>query len=68
MLTLIALIYVKKKHEKLTFACMGDTLPALLVWFHHNLAGFSNYNNDFCCFLSVIARNFEGPYTLLETG
>jgi hypothetical protein len=33
---------------------MGDTLPALLVWFHHNLAGFSNSNNDFSCFLSVI--------------
>jgi hypothetical protein len=54
VLTLIELIYVKKKHEKLTLACKGDTLPALLVWFHHNLAGFSNSNNDFCCFLSVI--------------
>jgi hypothetical protein len=42
MLTLIELIHVKKKHEKLTLACKGDTLPALLVWFHHNLAGFSN--------------------------
>jgi hypothetical protein len=49
MLTLIELIHVKKKHEKLTLACKGDTLPALLVWFHHNLAGFSNSNNDFCC-------------------
>jgi hypothetical protein len=47
MLTLIELIYVKKKYEKLTLACKGDTLPALLVWFHHNLAGFSNSNNDF---------------------
>jgi hypothetical protein len=54
MLTLIELIYEKKKHEKLTLACKGDTLPASLVWFHHNLAGFSNSNNDFCCFLSVI--------------
>jgi hypothetical protein len=27
MLTLIELIYVKKKHEKLTLACKGDTLP-----------------------------------------
>jgi hypothetical protein len=54
MLTLIELIQVNKKHEKLTLACKGDTLPALLVWFHHNLAGFSNSNNDFCCFLSVI--------------
>jgi hypothetical protein len=54
MLTLIELIYVKKKHEKLTLACKGDTLPALLVWFHHNLAGFSNSNNGFCCFLSFL--------------
>jgi hypothetical protein len=46
MLTLVELIYVKKKHEKLTVACKGDMLPALLVWFHHNLAGFSNSNND----------------------
>jgi hypothetical protein len=37
--------------KKYTLACKGDTLPALLVWFHHNLAGFSNSNNDFCCFL-----------------
>jgi hypothetical protein len=68
MLTLTELIYVKKKHEKLTLACKGDTLLALLVWFHHNLAGFSNSNNDFCCFLSVITRYYDGPYTLLETG
>jgi hypothetical protein len=40
MLTLIELMKVKQKHEKLTLACEGDTLPALLVWFHHNLAGF----------------------------
>jgi hypothetical protein len=66
MLTLIELIYVKKKHENLTLACKGDTLPALLVWFHHNLAGFSNSSNDFCCFLSVITRYYDGPYTLLE--
>jgi hypothetical protein len=50
MLTLIELIDVKKKHEKLTLACKGNTLPALLVWFHHNLAGFSNSNNDFAVF------------------
>jgi hypothetical protein len=70
MLTLIELIYVMKKHEKLTLACRpkGDTLPALLVWFHHNLAGFSNSNNDFCCFLSVTIRYYDGPYTLLEIG
>jgi hypothetical protein len=67
MLTLIELIHVKK-HEKLTLACRGDTSPALLVWFHHNLAGFSNSNNEFCCFLSVITRYYDGPYTLLETG
>jgi hypothetical protein len=66
MLTLIELIYVKKKHEKLTLACKGDTLPAL--WFHNSLAGFSNSNNDFCCFLIVITRYYDGPYTLLETG
>jgi hypothetical protein len=68
MLTLFELIAVKKKHEKLTLACKGDTLPALLVRFHQNLAGFSNSNNDFCCFLSVITRYYDGPYTLLETG
>jgi hypothetical protein len=54
MLTLNDLIQVKKKHEKLTLACKGGTLPVLLVWFRHNLAGFSNYNNSFCSFLSVI--------------
>jgi hypothetical protein len=68
MLTLIELMYVKKKHEKQTHACKGDTLPALLVWFHHNLAGFSNSNNEFCCFLSVITRYCDVAYTLLETG
>jgi ethanolamine utilization cobalamin adenosyltransferase len=67
-LTLIDLIYVKKKHEKLTLACKGDTLLALLVWFHHNLAGFSNSNNDFCCFLSVITPIMMALNTLLETG
>jgi hypothetical protein len=68
MLTLFELIEVKKKHEKLTLACKSDTLPALLVRFHHNLAGFSNSIDDFCCFLSVIIRYYDGPYTLLETG
>jgi hypothetical protein len=68
MLTLFELIEVKKKHEKLTLACKGDTLPALLVRFHLKLAGFSNSNNDFCCFLSVITLYYDGPYTLLETG
>jgi hypothetical protein len=67
MLTLIELIEMKK-HEKLTLACKGDTLPALLVRFHNNLAGFSNSNNDFCSFLGVITRYYHGPYTLLETG
>jgi hypothetical protein len=42
MLMLIELIQVQKKHEKETLACKGDTLPALLIWFHHNLTGFSN--------------------------
>jgi hypothetical protein len=68
VLRLIELIHVKKKREKLTLAFKGDTLPALLIWFHHDLAGFSNSNNDFCCFLSVITRYYDGPYTLLETG
>jgi hypothetical protein len=68
MLTLFELIKVKKKHERQTLACKGDTLPALLVRFHHNLAGFSNSNNDFCCFLSVITRYYDGLYKLLETG
>jgi hypothetical protein len=38
---------VKKKQQKPTLACKGDTLPAILVWFHHNLAGCSNSNSDF---------------------
>jgi hypothetical protein len=50
MLTLIELIYVKKKYEKLTLACKGDTLPALLVWFHHNLAGFLTQTMIFAVF------------------
>jgi hypothetical protein len=54
MLTLIELTQVKKKHEKQTLACKGDALSALLAWFHHNLAGFSNSNNDFCFSVIVI--------------
>jgi hypothetical protein len=50
MLTLIELIRVKKKHEKQTLACKGDTLPALLVWFHRNLVGFSNSTMIFAVF------------------
>jgi hypothetical protein len=57
----------RKKDENYTLACKGDTLPALGIWFHHNLAGFSNSNNDFCCFLNVITAIFDDPYTLLET-
>jgi hypothetical protein len=67
MLTLIELIQVKKKHEKETLACKGDTLPALLVWFHHNLAGFSNSNNDFCFFPKYHYPYYDGPYSLVET-
>jgi hypothetical protein len=67
MLMLIELIQVKKKHENSTLACKGDTLPALLVWFHHNLAGFSNSNNDFCFFSKCHYPYYDGPYTLLET-
>jgi hypothetical protein len=37
-----------------TFASKGDTLPALIVWFHHTLVGFSSSTNDFCSFLIVI--------------
>jgi hypothetical protein len=50
VLTLIELIYVKKKHEKLTLACKGDTLPALLVWFHDNLAAFLTQTMIFAVF------------------
>jgi hypothetical protein len=50
MLTLIELTQVKKKHGKETLACKGDLLPTLLVWFHHNVAGIPNSNNDFCFF------------------
>jgi hypothetical protein len=41
---------------KYSLACKGDTLAALGVWFHLNLAGSSNRTNDFCCLLSVISR------------
>jgi hypothetical protein len=27
--------------------CKGDTLPALLVWCHHNLDGFPNSSNGY---------------------
>jgi hypothetical protein len=57
----------KGKGKEKGKGCKGDTLHALLVWYHHNLAGFSNSNNDFCCFLSVITRYYDSPYTLLET-
>jgi hypothetical protein len=67
VLMLIELIQVKKKHEKLTLACNGDTLPALLVWFHHNLVGFSNSYNDFLLFSKCHYPYYDGPYTLLET-
>jgi hypothetical protein len=67
MLILIELIKIKKKHEKLTLACKGDTLPALLVWFHHNFAGFSNSSNDFLLFSKSHYTYYDGPYTLLET-
>jgi hypothetical protein len=46
--------YEYRFKKKYMLTCKGDKLPALLVWFHHNLAGFSNSNNDFCCFQSVI--------------
>jgi hypothetical protein len=32
----------------------GELLPALLVKFRHNLAGFSCLTNDFCFLLSAI--------------
>jgi hypothetical protein len=44
----------KDKKQAYTLASKGDTLPALLVWFNHNLAGFTNCNNDFYFFLSII--------------
>jgi hypothetical protein len=53
-LTLIELIQVKKNHKNWTLAFKGDTLPALTIWFHHNLAGFKRSNNDFCFFSIVI--------------
>jgi hypothetical protein len=70
MLTmLIDLIQVKKKHEKQTLACMGDTIPASRVWFHHNLAGFSNCNNDSCFFsvITPIMMALTHCYTILGT-
>jgi hypothetical protein len=41
-------------------------LPALLVWFHHNLAGFSYSSNDFLLFSMFLYRYNHDPYTLLE--
>jgi hypothetical protein len=66
MLTLIELIRVKKKHEKQTLVCKGDVLPALLVWFDHSLAGFSN-PTMILLFSQCHYPYHDGPYTLLET-
>jgi hypothetical protein len=52
-------LVVKNKLENETLACKGDTLPALLVWFLHNLTGLSNSKNDFCFFLSAITPYIE---------
>jgi hypothetical protein len=49
-----------------TLACKGDMLPALLVWFHHNLAGFSDSNNNFCFFSKCHYHYDDGFYILLE--
>jgi hypothetical protein len=35
-------------------ACEGDTLPALIVWFHRNLAGFPNSADDATNMKSVL--------------
>jgi hypothetical protein len=61
-LTLIDLIDVMRKYEKLTLTCRGDTLLALLVWFNDNLAGFSNSNNDFLVFSKCHYPYYDGPY------
>jgi hypothetical protein len=67
MLTLIELIQVKKNRENLMFAYEGDTLPAIVVWFHHYLAGFSSAFNNFCFFDYCHYPYCDSPYTLLET-
>jgi hypothetical protein len=55
MLMLIELMQVKGNTKTgRSLNCKGDTLPALLVWFHHNLAGFSNSYNDYCFFPNVL--------------
>jgi hypothetical protein len=66
MLILIELIQVKKKRDKETLACMSDTLPALLVWFHDNLACHSNSINDFCFVSKCHYRYYDGPYKCWE--
>jgi hypothetical protein len=66
MLTLIELIQVKKKHGSSTLACKGDTLPALRVWIHNNLAGFLTPTMIFA-FSKCHYIFFDGPYTQLET-
>jgi hypothetical protein len=38
-----------------SLACKGDTLTALILQFHHYLAGFSNSTDEFCFFLTVIS-------------
>jgi hypothetical protein len=35
-------------------ACKGDTFPALLEWFYHDIDGISNLNSDFYFTLTVI--------------
>lgn len=53
-LALTELSQTKKNHENKTLTCKGDTSTALILWFHHNLAGFSN-SADYFCFFSVIS-------------
>jgi hypothetical protein len=55
-----------EEKRKLALACKGDTLPALLIWLHHNLDGFSSSTNDFCIFLIVITPNMMVLTELLE--
>jgi hypothetical protein len=50
----------EEKTQKQMIACNGDTLPVLLVWFPHNLAGLSNSNNDFRFFYKCHRTYYSG--------
>jgi hypothetical protein len=64
-LTLIEFILKKKNYENSTLACEGNSLPPYVVWFHHNLAGFSSSINEFWFVFLCHYPHRDGRHTLL---